>query len=653
MKARVLVSFTLLLGAGMTIPLTAQEKATIDRLTGPARLSIQGDAGRTYRLESAADLLGGSWAPLLTFSLTNGSQTWFDVDSLIAPVRFYRLSRHQSAPAPVHAGNFLLVDHTGVARELHYHQDAKAIVLIFMEGGSARFLGDWPAIQAVRDQFAPQGVQFWLVHSGTQTDRDAIATQVGSLGIDLPVLHDRDQAIARSFGAGHSSEAVCVNPATWTIFYRGAVNDRTGNPPLPVHHHYLADALADFVANRPRLLLEAASRGESLPVSPIPPPSYATDVAPLLLDRCVHCHSPGNIAPWSMTSHSVVQAHAASIRQEVLSRRMPPWHADPHHGVFANDTSLNAVQLNMLVRWIQDGAPRGGGNDPLADHFASTPPPTDYPNAWPAVLGAPDVVITLPTFNIPATGEVDYQYPSVVLNLPADVWLRAAVVKPGNLRVVHHVLVFVGSYFEAFLNDGLGLSGFFAGYVPGAAATTYPADTGKFLARNATLTFQLHYTTTGQAESDQTQLGLYFHTSPPSRQLFTRAASTTSITIPPGAPDHQVTNSVVPSASQPILLHEMAPHMHYRGKRFRYEAVYPGGATEVLLSVPKYDFEWQTVYRLAQPKLLPAGTAIRCVGAFDNSALNRDNPDSTVTVSFGEQTHEEMFIGYFNYTLAP
>jgi len=215
-------------------------------------------------------------------------------------------------------------------------------------------------------------------------------------------------------------------------------------------------------------------------------------------------------------------------------------------------------------------------------------------------------------------------------------------VRPGNRRVVHHVLVFAGT--NSLLR---GIDGFFAGFVPGTEQSAFPEGTGKFLPKGAVLQFQMHYTTSGQVETDQTQIGLYTMTAKPERELQTRSAFQVFFAIPPGATNYE-TSADYPLGTD-VLLYEMAPHMHYRGAHFNFQARYPDGTTEVLLSVPKYDFDWQASYRLAQPKRLPAGTRIHCSGGFDNSNLNVYNPDPKATVTFGLQTFNEMFIGYFNF----
>jgi hypothetical protein len=330
-----------------------------------------------------------------------------------------------------------------------------------------------------------------------------------------------------------------------------------------------------------------------------------------------------------------------------MTGEMPPWHADPAHGVFANDTSLPKAEAAMLVAWIDAGAPRGDGPDPLAAQ--DTRPAANFPNAWPIELGEPDYIVSIPRYTVAANGEIPYQYVTVPVDVPTEKWLRAAVILPGNTKVVHHSLVFMGSLLDVLLNRG-GLGGYFAAYVPGLKPAPFPEGTAKRLPADAQVTFQMHYTAIGNEETDETKLGLYFAKEPPKVELRTTAAANLNIQIAPGVAEYEREASVVPSVSKPILLYELSPHMHYRGSRFKFEAVYPDGTSEVLLSVPRYEFHWQTLYRLTQPKRLPAGTRIRCRGAFDNSPQNDENPNPDATVRFGEQTDDEMFIGYLNYS---
>jgi hypothetical protein len=642
-------SYCITAGLLLAGALQAQQPAlSLDRASKGVRLGLQGQVGHGYSLEATSDTFGANaWTSLLTFTQTNSAQGWFDVDASSLARRFYRLVKLDDSAFPVMASDFRLIDHTGQSRELYYQATDTAIVLVFMDTRCAEFAQLAASIKSLRDQFQPGGVTFWMIDSGAGASRSNLVSAAQTQAVDLPILHDAAQIVARAFHASVVPEAVAISTLDWTVFYRGALQDSAGN--ISTAQNYLAGALGSFLANATVSPSRTLAKGCTLDLVSKPNISYSADIAPLLLDKCVRCHNPGNIAPWSMVNYSSIQTNSLAIKDRVLTGKMPPWHADPNYGVFANDISLKPEQAAALIQWIEDGAPRGDGPDPVA---ASQPPPTNYPYAWPASLGQPDFIVNVPAYNVPATGEVAYKYPQVSVTLPSNVWLRAAVILPGNTEVVHHSLAFLGTQFDVFLS-GAGLNGFFAGYVPGYDAVAYPPTTGKYLAKNTTLTFQMHYTTTGTARTDRTKLGLYYASGPPQLSLQTHAAATLDISIQPGDSNYTREASATPSASKDVWLYELSPHMHYRGSWFKFEALYPAGTSEILLSVPHYEFHWQSLYRLAQPKRLPAGTVIRCTGGFDNSAQNPDNPNPGASVSFGEQTDDEMFIGYFNFAEIP
>lgn len=549
--------------------------------------------------------------------------------------------------------NFRLTDHNGRTRELYYESTAKAVVLVFTAANSPRALPTAAALRALRARFSASDVVVWQIDSTLGATRNVVAAEQTLANNDTPVLLDEAQLVASELGAARQLETFVLSGyPSWRLAYRGPLdNAHPATLDAPTQHH-AADAVAEVIAGRSpapaRVNFAAGAPALDLPAAPAI--DYATHVAPIVLRRCVQCHSTGNIAPFTYHSFSELQSRASSLRAALLVKRMAPWHADAQFGVFANNVALTTAETATLHAWARGGAPRGAGADPLA----SAPPP---PIGWP--LGPPDLVLSIPRQDLPATGTLGYRYLTLNVPLTTHRWLRAAVVRPGNAKVVHHALVFEGNQFDLLLaalaGNLPGLGGFFAGYVPGTEPAFFPDGAGKLLRANSEITFQMHYTTTGQPESDQTQIGLYFAPAgvTPERELLTRAAATTSLTIPAGAKDYEREATFRPSATRDVLLYELSPHMHYRGKRFKFEALYPNGTTEVLLNVPQYDFAWQSMYRLAQPKRLPAGTTIRVSGAFDNSAQNPANPSPTSTVSFGEQTNDEMFIGYINYAELP
>jgi hypothetical protein len=343
-----------------------------------------------------------------------------------------------------------------------------------------------------------------------------------------------------------------------------------------------------------------------------------------------------------MTSYDTVRGWAPMIREVVRTRRMPPWHADPAFGRFSNAIGLSVAEQRTLAHWVEAGAPRGEGRDPLAED-APAPSPE-----W--ALGPPDLVIAVPEQEIPATGVVPYRYERVEVPIERNVWVREVDLRPANLRVMHHGLAWIvyPEGLEAPPTEGPRFtSGMFAAYVPGREVHPLPDGGGYFLPAGSRIRFQLHYTTTGRPERDAPRLGLYLSEAPLPHELKTGAVGSFDFAIPPGAPDHrEVAERTI---ERDILVYQLSPHMHYRGKSMSIEAHYPEGRSETLLSVPSFQFNWQRRYILAEPLRIPAGTRLVVRAAFDNSERNPANPDPASWVRYGEQTFEEMLFGYFLY----
>lgn len=551
---------------------------------------------------------------------------------------------------PSLARNFRLDDHLGQSHELYRRAGAKAVVLYFAGNGCPIVRKSIPELKQIRDAYAPKGVSFLLINGNPNDDRSSIVSEAQEFAIDFPILLDQAQVVTRTLGVSRTAECLVIDTQNWNIVYRGAIDDRLdygAQKPAP-SHPWLRAALDALLAGTPIETPRSETKGCIIDMLPDPQDtSYATRVAPILQQKCVRCHTEGDIAPFSMDSYDDIAGRKRMMREVLLTRRMPPWHADPHFGEFANDMSLSKDELRTLVTWLDADAPRGDGHDPL---LAT---PITRSSDWP--LGEPDFVLPMPQeIQIPASGVVEYQYFEVPYPDKEDIYVRAADVLPGNRQVLHHVLVFI--QYPAHLGaqqpefEG-GLEGYFAGYVPGQTPVEFPKGTAKFVPAGSTFIFQAHYSPTGKPETDLSKLGLYLYKGDQPQELLTKAAYNTDFTIPPNDPAFAAT--ATHHILRDTLLYELAPHMHYRGKNFQYQAFYPDGSSEVLLSVPKYDFNWQTLYRFKTPKRLPAGTRIVCTGAFDNSANNPSNPDPNIQVSFGEQTFEEMFIGYMGYSYVP
>ena len=369
--------------------------------------------------------------------------------------------------------------------------------------------------------------------------------------------------------------------------------------------------------------------------------TYSNQISRILQNNCIDCHREGEIGPFNLAEYDEVSGWAEMIREVVNERRMPPWHADPDHGKFSNDARLSDTDLELLNKWVENGAPEG---DPK-----NLPKPKTYTDGW--QIGEPDTVIAMRKrpFPVPATGTVDYKYFVADTNFTEDKWINAAEIRIGNRAVVHHVIVGIkGNRGLATFHSGVN-SEWVTATAPGSPPTTLPKGYAKLIPKGSKLVFQMHYTPNGTATTDLTRVGFKFiDKEDVEHHVGTQQIVQERLRIPPGAENHPVTARY--RFRKDSLLLSMFPHMHLRGKAFKYEAKYPDGKTEILLDVPNYDFNWQNGYRLVSPKLMPKGTTVTATAHFDNSTKNIANPDPTKTVRWGDQTWEEMMIGYMDTT---
>ena len=358
-------------------------------------------------------------------------------------------------------------------------------------------------------------------------------------------------------------------------------------------------------------------------------PTFTRDVAPIFYSRCVECHRPTMFAPMSLVKFEEARPWARSIRQRVATRTMPPWGADPAHGVFKNDPRLSDKEIATILAWVDAGAPKGDDKDlPVAPTFAE---------GW--SIGKPDAVFTMTEdFKIPATGVVEYQYLRLPTNITEDKWIQAIEIKPQARAHVHHVLAYTQPTGSP-LNQGGALGpGNIGGVTPNKPGVVFEPGVGRLLTANSDVVLQMHYTTNGEATTDRTQVGIVFAKEAPKMQQRGGSVIQPRFVIPAGAPAHEVRGTRVLAAD--TLITSFTPHMHVRGKDMIYIAKFPDGTTETLLSVPQYDFNWQLTYELAKPRLFPKGTEIEVIAHYDNSPGNKFNPDPAKDVRWGDQTWE-------------
>jgi hypothetical protein len=568
----------------------------------------------------------------------------------------------QSAEELVRVGDFGLIDHHGTQHTLSRFAYNKAIVIITQANRCVENIDLLPKYKLLRTTWEDRGIEFLMMNSAAEDDLESIRRIAATYDIDFPIMDDHAQLVAETLNVTHAGQVLVVDPTTRRLLYRGPSvqpSSQSGRRGGPDFHAALTDVLRKVVAGTANAAgaatvsidagNECALRFPARSARAGGLPDYATDIAPVLMTNCTHCHVEGGVAPFAMNQYRMVLGFAPMIREVLMTKRMPPMQVDPHYNRFENASYLSDEDLQTLVHWVDAGAPRGDNPvDPLAEHVK--PLETQWQ------LGPPDYIVEVPAFDVPATGVVDYFNHTIDLPFEEHKWVRAVQFIPGDSRVLHHLLAYVTSP-ETPSGDGPAseddVRDFLEGYAPGkAAATPFPEGTGVFIEKGNKLTMQMHYTTIGTPVTDRTRLGLYFHGEPPQHKYLTHSISHWSggvLQIPPGERNHPMNhNYVVP---EDTMLYALRPHMHTRGKAFRFSVVYPDGTTEVLMSVPRYDFNWQPTYRFTEPKLLPAGTRIITDGVFDNSRYHPGNPDPTVTAVGGPQSWDEMFIGYITYTL--
>lgn len=388
-------------------------------------------------------------------------------------------------------------------------------------------------------------------------------------------------------------------------------------------------------------------------------PTFYRDVVPILQQHCQVCHGPGEIGPMPLVGYEQTRRWANSIAQRTRSRNMPPWFADPHFGKFSNDPSLGPAEIEILSRWADEGAPEGDPNE--------APPPPHWTDGW--NISPPDNIIAMPkAVGIPATGDIEYTYEIVPTNFAEAKWVQMSEVRPASRDHVHHAVIYIRQPESSWLRGApVGVpftasslhderlrhqahstdSDMLLVYAPGSSPDRWPNGMAKFIPAHADLVFQMHYTTNGHAATDQTSVGLVFAKAPPAQRILTLqlANDHDPIPIPPNTDNYRV--EVQGKLPNDATLLSFFPHMHLRGKRFEYNLVHEDGRVETLLRV-NYDFYWQLSYRLAEPRLLKAGTKLQAIAWYDNSRNNPHNPDPNSPAHWGDQTYNEMMVGFFD-----
>lgn len=545
--------------------------------------------------------------------------------------------------------DFSVRDYRGKEHSLSDYSSSKVVVLAFLgtECPLAKLYA--PRLASLNAELKSRGVTFLGVNSNRQDSNTEVATHARRHGIDFPVLKDTGNRLADAIGVTRTPEIVVLDEKR-VVRYHGRIDDQYGVGYIrdEVQKPFLKNAVADLLAGRK--VKTPATEVVGCFIGKIRKPkadslvTYSNQVARILQKNCEECHREGEIAPFTLTRYEEVVGWGDTILEVIEDRRMPPWHADPKHGEFSNARIMSEEDKQLLRDWVKAGSPEGDAAD--------LPEPRTYTEGW-SLPKKPDFVINMrdQPFDVQAEGTVRYKHFTVDPGFTEDKWIRAAELQPGNRAVVHHILVFSlpgGRRERASLASVNGE--FLAAYVPGHRSPVYEDGMAKLVPAGSKLVFQLHYTPIGTPQKDLSRLGLVFADPKTIKHVVTtqQVSQARGLVIPPGHDNFEVKSRPSQRAPSDVRLLAMMPHMHLRGKAFRYTAHFPDGRSEILLDVPQYDFNWQTAYRLAKPVTLPKGAFLRGVAHYDNSEENLNNPDPSATVRWGDQTWNEMMIGYFD-----
>ena len=540
---------------------------------------------------------------------------------------------------------FELRDFRGKTWASKEFRDKKAIAVVF-------FGVECPLVKLYSSrliELADQNPSLQII--GINSNRHDSITEIENFAkltkIEFPLLKDPANRVADQFGAQRTPEVFLFN-SMGRLAYHGAIDDQYsyGLQREKPENQFFVEALASVLKGvEPRKTKTDAVGciiGRVLTEQKASKVTYAKQISRLLNSHCVSCHRPGEIAPFSLTDFDEVVGWAEMIQEVVNDRRMPPWHANPAHGTFKNDMSLSQGQVELINTWVKNGAPFGDKAD--------LPDPPKFVEGW--RIGEPDAVVAMSKrpYRVPATGVIPYKHFVVDPGFKEDKWISAAECRIGNRAVVHHIIVAIHKE-ERLAAHGQIESEWITATAPGAQPLVLPEGYAKLIPAGAKLVFQMHYTPNGTAQSDLSSVGFKFvDPKTVKKSVGTREITNHDFRIPPGAENHKVTASR--RFREDSLLLTLFPHMHLRGKSFRYTANYPDGTSEVLLDIPQFDFNWQNGYMFPEPKLIPKGTRIECVAHYDNSEKNFANPDPTKTIRWGDQTWDEMMIGYYDMALA-
>jgi len=523
---------------------------------------------------------------------------------------------------------FTLRDYRGKERSLaEFEGKPVAVVFVGSDCPLAKLYA--PRLEEIFQQFKEQGVGVVAINSNVQDSLEKVGAYARIHKVTFPVLKDPDNHVADLFDAQRTPHAYVLD-ADRVVRYVGRIDDQyglgatSGYSKPQLENSYISDAIQNLLDGSDVAIASTEATGCIIGRNPSVTPhgeiTYSNQVSRILNNRCVSCHRDGEIAPFPLTDYDEVNGWGEMMLEVIDKGQMPPWFANPEYGEYENDCRLSREEKNILATWVENGSPEG---DP-----ANLPEPPKFADGW--QIGEPDQIVEMPVdYDVPAEGVVEYKYFILDPGWKEDKWIKAAEARPGNRAVVHHIVATPGP-----------------GFAPGMPATVYPEGVAEFVPAGTKIRVQMHYTPNGSPQKDRSKLGFIFCDESEVTKIQNGGLiGTWTFAIPPNDPNYKIVASQ--KVPQDMLLTSMLPHMHLRGKSFRYEADFPDGTSRILLDVPNYDFNWQLRYKLSKPILMPKGTTFRIIAHFDNSRGNLANPDPTETVRYGDQTWEEMVHGFY------
>ena len=530
--------------------------------------------------------------------------------------------------------DFALLDEKGLFHQLSRYQHKDAVVLMSFDQSCQSMPAMLAEYDDIISEFSSNGIEFLLIDS-EGLGRETLA----SLRLNAPILEDSGQLVSESLGFKNSGEVLMLNPERLSVYFRGPVSPD------------LRTSLSSMESIQDTLELEPRGCKIEYPdkvAHELNTPDYATDVAPIIIENCVACHNQGGVGPFAFDSYVMVLGWSPMIREVLMNKRMPPMQVDPDIGHSDNARYLPTKELQTLVHWIDAGAPRGlSATDPLENFEPANE------DRW--VLGEPDYIVSAKSHDVPPTGVLDYVYDRVDLPFVEDKWLRAVEYKAGDSSVLHHLVTFVTAPDEDFWgkerDEIYTERRFVESYSPGKVnSKVFEKGTGVFIPKGSSLSMQFHYVTNGRRTTDSSRIGLYFSEEQNLRERLVQVVSSRFV-LPPNEPNFELQADFV--FESPVVLTGVRAKMNYRGKRMKFSIEEADGIIKDIFSIPAYNYGWQPHYKLNEPLVLEAGTKIYVRGALDNSISNPTNPDPDKEVTFGLNSWDEMFTGYFTFNETP